>query len=189
MVLISFPGSCNLGRERELREIGTEEPWLSAACARIEQSGATVVVCIDGFQPMETYVEKIQGTTPDLIVLGMGMPKQELLAARLIKHLDQRPCLILNGGAILDFLADRFPRAPDALRRLRMEWMFRLLMEPQRLWRRYILGGLIFSMKIVQVAWICRRGGRVWAHGALDVANDNAKYAERAPTKKAIVSN
>jgi exopolysaccharide biosynthesis WecB/TagA/CpsF family protein len=153
--------------------IGTEEPWLSRAFARIEELGARVVVCIDGFQQLKSYVDEIQKSTPDLVVLGMGMPKQEFVAAELVKHLDRHPCLILNGGAILDFLADRFPRAPHFLRRLRMEWLFRLLLEPRRLWRRYILGGLIFSARIVKVAWICRRGHRAKANAALTTRTPN----------------
>ncbi|WP_439394130.1 WecB/TagA/CpsF family glycosyltransferase [Bradyrhizobium sp. PMVTL-01] len=136
--------------------IGTEEPWLSTACARIEELGARVVVAIDGFQQLTSYVHKIRESTPDFVVLGMGMPKQEFVAAELVKQLDRQACLILNGGAILDFLADRFPRAPHLLRRFRMEWLFRLLLEPRRLGRRYILGGVIFSARIARVAWICR---------------------------------
>jgi len=46
--------------------------------------------------------------------------------------------------AILDFMADRFPRAPKLWRRLRLEWLFRLRQEPRRLWQRYTVEGALF---------------------------------------------
>ena len=51
-------------------------------------------------------------------------------------------------GALLDFLAGRVPRAPALIRRLRMEWAFRLLVEPKRLWRRYLLGNIAFLGRV-----------------------------------------
>jgi UDP-N-acetyl-D-mannosaminuronic acid transferase (WecB/TagA/CpsF family) len=61
------------------------------------------------------------------------------------------PLLIVNGGAILDFMAHRFKRAPRVLRRLGLEWLFRLLLEPARLWRRYLLGNLVFLWRAAQI--------------------------------------
>jgi exopolysaccharide biosynthesis WecB/TagA/CpsF family protein len=169
-VLQSRPGA-------RVAVIGTREPWLSAACARIEEFGANVVLRIDGFKDVGAYVEEVACAAPDIILLGMGMPKQEFVAVELVKHLDRHPCLILNGGAILDFLADRFPRAPEGLRRFRMEWLFRLLLEPRRLWRRYIVGGVIFSTKIVQVAWVSRLNLRAKVSGSSEIASSNPDHA------------
>ncbi len=118
------------------------------------------------------------------------MPKQEFVAAELVKYLDRRhPCLILNGGAILDFLADRFPRAPHTLRRFRLEWLFRLFLEPGRLWRRYILGGLIFSTRLARVAWVCRQGYRAKLGEPSDIAKKQAERSTHSTVDKAVASS
>jgi exopolysaccharide biosynthesis WecB/TagA/CpsF family protein len=89
----------------------------------------------------------------------MGMPRQELLSAMIAKEL-RGPILIVNGGAILDFMAGRFKRAPRMLRRLGLEWAFRLLLEPNRLWRRYLLGNFVFLWRTAQIM-LHRRTERV----------------------------
>jgi N-acetylglucosaminyldiphosphoundecaprenol N-acetyl-beta-D-mannosaminyltransferase len=78
-------------------------------------------------------------------VLGMGMPKQEAIAARLAAS--GVPCLVVCGGAILDFLGGKVTRAPNWVRRLGCEWMFRLIGEPQRLFRRYVVGNPMFLLR------------------------------------------
>ena len=85
-----------------------------------------------------------------MVILGMGMPTQELLSAMLARELPG-PVLIVNGGAILDFIAGRVRRAPGLMRRLGLEWLFRLLLEPARLWRRYLLGNVIFLWRTAQI--------------------------------------
>ena len=69
----------------------------------------------------------------------MGMPKQERVNQRLMEVLTT-PAIIICGGAIVDFYAQRFSRAPSIFRRLGVEWLYRLCIEPRRLFRRYVLG-------------------------------------------------
>ena len=76
---------------------------------------------------------------PDLIVLGMGMPKQERVAHLLRSQLDH-PCLIVCGGAIIDFMGGRVSRAPLWMRQLGIEWIYRFLHKPVRMFRRYVVG-------------------------------------------------
>ena len=71
-------------------------------------------------------------TLPNLIILAMGNPKQEIVA-KIIAASVQSPVVIVNGGAVADFLAGRFERAPLWVRRARLEWAFQLLQEPRRL--------------------------------------------------------
>ncbi len=127
---------------------GTKEPWLGKAVSALSGEGVFVVASLDGFQPDETYVAKVASSDPDIVILGMGMPRQEKLAAMLAR-LPGRPRLIVNGGAILDFYAERFTRAPQWVRKLRLEWLFRLVQEPRRLAERYILGGAQFMWRIL----------------------------------------
>jgi len=125
---------------------GTEEPFLSQAAQRSEALfGVKVVSVCHGFAEMDTYSNLARQLQPELIVLGMGMPKQEAVAAQL-KAIGV-PCLIVCGGAILDFLGGKVTRAPLWLRRLGCEWLFRLMREPKRLFKRYVMGNPIFLLR------------------------------------------
>jgi N-acetylglucosaminyldiphosphoundecaprenol N-acetyl-beta-D-mannosaminyltransferase len=52
-----------------------------------------------------------------------------------------------GGGGLFDFYSGRIPRAPQWMREIGMEWLFRLMQEPGRLWRRYIIGNPLFCME------------------------------------------
>ncbi len=130
--------------------MGTAEPWLSRAVETARDRGATVALRTDGFQTEQHYVDRLAQSPCRLIVLGMGMPKQERVASMIREHLDG-PMLVVNGGAILDFLAGRFPRAPKWLRALGLEWVFRLVREPGRLFQRYIIGNSVFLWRAMRL--------------------------------------
>jgi exopolysaccharide biosynthesis WecB/TagA/CpsF family protein len=136
---------------RSIALFGTAEPYLSQASEAFSRLGASIVATMDGFQDPHAYLERLEGLDVDLVILGMGMPKQESVAALLAERM-AKPCVIINGGAILDFMAGRFPRAPLVWRKLKAEWLFRLVLEPKRLWRRYLLGGAGFAAHAVQTA-------------------------------------
>ena len=123
--------------------LGSTAQTAAAAAAWLEDNGARHVTHCDGFQPAEYYLQMLRAQQPRIVVLGMGMPRQELLGAMLAEQLPG-PMLIMNGGAIMDFMAHRFKRAPRLMRKVGLEWLFRLLLEPSRLWRRYLLGNFIF---------------------------------------------
>lgn len=127
---------------------GTREPHLGLAVARCEaEFGVDAVSVHDGFADFDTYLALAERLQPELIVLGMGMPKQEALAAALAAT--ERPCLIVCGGAILDFLGGKVSRAPAWLRRFGGEWVYRLCKEPRRLFTRYVLGNPLFLLRTV----------------------------------------
>lgn len=135
---------------RTVAVFGTRDPWMSKAVARLRAEGNYVVAALDGFQDHSTYLDAVVVNDPDIIVVAMGMPRQEALAAK-IAAATTRPRLILNGGAILDFYAGRFERAPRSIRALRLEWLFRLAQEPLRLGNRYVVGGGLFLFRIVRL--------------------------------------
>lgn len=137
---------------RRVAVVGTASPYLEQASQQLREMGAKVVFTQDGFADEARYLGKLVAAEPELVILGMGMPRQEHLAAKLSPLL-RRPALIVNGGAILDFLAGRFPRAPQWLRSLRLEWLYRLLREPRRLWRRYVVGGATFALRALRMGW------------------------------------
>ena len=83
----------------------------------------------------EAVVDDINRSGADVVWVGIGVPKQEKWMARMRHRLDA-PVLI-GVGAAFDFHAGLVPQAPAGIQRLGLEWAFRLLQEPGRLWRRY----------------------------------------------------
>jgi exopolysaccharide biosynthesis WecB/TagA/CpsF family protein len=132
---------------------GTTHPYVGAAAERCErQFGVRVVSCEEGFREFHSYLELARAARPALIVLGMGMPNQEQLARELKSTADaQCSSLIVCGGAVLDFLGGKVPRAPGWMRRWSIEWLYRLLLEPKRLAGRYLIGNPAFVFRLL--AW------------------------------------
>ncbi len=82
-----------------------------------------------------------------LVFVGLGCPKQEEWMAR---YADYLPAIVLGVGAAFAFHSQQVNQAPRWLMALGLEWLFRLLQEPQRLWRRYLLNNPVF---VVLLAW------------------------------------
>jgi N-acetylglucosaminyldiphosphoundecaprenol N-acetyl-beta-D-mannosaminyltransferase len=136
-------------RGRSVAIWGTNEPFLSRAAARCRSEfGVQVISAENGFESFGHYLELARKLTPELIVLGMGMPKQEQLALQLRAALGNAP-LIVCGGAILDFLGAKAVRAPLWMQRIGIEWLYRLCREPRRLFRRYVRGNPVFVLRLL----------------------------------------
>lgn len=152
-----IPELLDLYNGRSVALLGTSEPYLANAAAIIEDKGADVTLKIDGFQDQALYLDKVRKARPALIILAMGMPKQESVAAHLAAHLDY-PCLIVCGGAILDFMGGKVVRAPRLFRQFGMEWLYRLMLEPKRLFGRYVLGNVIFLWRALCASFRAKKG-------------------------------
>jgi exopolysaccharide biosynthesis WecB/TagA/CpsF family protein len=142
-------------RSKPIALYGSTAEAAEGAAAAVRNMGAVSVTHCDGFQTLDCYLERVKADRPRVVVLGMGMPKQELVADAILKAC-AGPILILNGGAILDFMSGRFKRAPVAVRRIGMEWLFRLALEPRRLWRRYLVGNVVFLVRASLAGLQCR---------------------------------
>jgi exopolysaccharide biosynthesis WecB/TagA/CpsF family protein len=120
---------------------GTESPWLEEGARQLLHGRECHL--LHGFHPADEYVEYVQKwgrpEALSIVILAMGMPKQEHLAWRL-RESSNGAILVVCGGAIIDFQAQRFERAPSLMRKFNLEWLFRLIREPQRLFARYVLG-------------------------------------------------
>lgn len=127
---------------------GASDEALALVKQQLTQADFKVLDCINGFQDMDTYLENSQKHRPQIILLAMGMPKQELLSQQLSQQL-QYPTLIINGGGIVDFMSGTKQRAPGWIRNIGMEWSYRLFLEPKRLWRRYVIGNVYFLWRMI----------------------------------------
>lgn len=149
-ILHKFNGRC-------IALFGTKEPYLKSGMEFVAKNLApqSVCVCANGFLDTGTYISLAAESHPALIVLGMGMPRQEMVAIALRSKLTF-PCLIICGGAIIDFWGGKTSRAPSWIRKIGMEWLFRLRMEPLRLFHRYIIGNYVFLMRTFILAFFNR---------------------------------
>lgn len=94
---------------------------------------------------VETVIDEINRSGADILLVAMGIPTQEKWLA---KHAHRLNTTINMGvGGLFDFYAERISRAPLWLRKMGMEWTWRLLQEPVRMWRRYILGNPEFVLR------------------------------------------
>jgi N-acetylglucosaminyldiphosphoundecaprenol N-acetyl-beta-D-mannosaminyltransferase len=91
--------------------------WSREVCARAKESGAAI------------------------LWMGVSAPKQEVWAHRFCAELGMPVVCV---GAAFDFLSDSVTRAPRWVRAIGLEWLFRLLCDPRRLWRRYVIGNAVF---------------------------------------------
>lgn len=82
-------------------------------------------------------VAAITAADVQVLFVGLGCPKQERWMAA---HRDALGCTMLGVGAAFDFIAGVKPQAPAWMQRSGLEWLFRLVSEPRRLWRRYLIG-------------------------------------------------
>ena len=95
-----------------------------------------------GVDDLAKIAADIRQSGADMLLVALGNPKQEVLIA---EHLEETGCQVAFGvGALFDFVSGTVPRAPAWLRTCRLEWLFRLMLEPRRLWRRYFLGNVTF---------------------------------------------
>ncbi len=113
-------------------------------------------------------MERIRGCGADLIFCGIGVPKQERWMAA---HQEQLPgCVLFGVGAAFDFHAGRIKQAPRSMQKSGLEWLFRLVMEPARLWRRYVFLNPMFlalwALQLVGLLPVARYQTRELNRGA-----------------------
>ena len=116
---------------------------LDAHCPRIRVVGVQ-----HGYENGTATVARIRAARPDVLLVALGNPLQEQWIAQHLEQLDA--CIALGVGALFDYLAGNVPRAPLWIRRVRCEWIFRLVVEPRRLWRRYLAGNVQFLWRVLR---------------------------------------
>lgn len=96
----------------------------------------------------KAIIDAINAADPDLLWIGMTAPKQEKWT---YSHWDELKihCHVGTIGAVFDFFAGTVERAPVWWQRHGLEWLYRLLKEPKRMWRRYIIGNALFLFNVI----------------------------------------
>lgn len=93
-------------------------------------------------------IQAVNDVKPDLLWIGMTAPKQEKWAYSHLSELNVN-CHIGTVGAVFDFYAGTVKRAPAWWQEHGLEWLYRLLKEPRRMWRRYMIGNTLFIWNVI----------------------------------------
>ncbi|WP_148861376.1 WecB/TagA/CpsF family glycosyltransferase [Marinobacter fonticola] len=119
------------------------------AADKLRQSNVQVVGTSDGYnRDNDALIQSINASGADVVLVAMGNPLQERWIIEHRHALNAR--LLVGVGALLDFLAGDKPRAPMLLRRMHLEWAYRLSLEPRRLLRRYTVDMAVFLMRALR---------------------------------------
>ena len=121
----------------------------AAAAFRALAPGHRYRVLSDGYADeagIGAMLAALEAEPADIFIVATGTPRQELFIARHVTH--RHATVPIAVGALFDFMAGEVPRAPRLVRALRSEWVYRLALEPGRMWRRYILGNPLFLARV-----------------------------------------
>jgi N-acetylglucosaminyldiphosphoundecaprenol N-acetyl-beta-D-mannosaminyltransferase len=121
----------------------TEESNAGAARALAETyPQARIAGRIHGFVDPEAAVEAVAASGADVLLVALGHPRQELFCVRHRNRLHVKVAFPVGG--LFDFLSGTKPRAPQWVRAANMEWLYRMAIEPRRMFKRYVLGNPVF---------------------------------------------
>ena len=115
-----------------------------------ETPGLSIAGTHDGFiedrAQEERLISWINASGAQILLVGMGVPKQELWIQRNRHRLE--PAVIIGVGGLFDYFSGRIARAPAVIRAVGFEWAWRLALEPRRLARRYLFGNIEFLVRV-----------------------------------------
>jgi N-acetylglucosaminyldiphosphoundecaprenol N-acetyl-beta-D-mannosaminyltransferase len=127
-------------------------PGIAAAAGEAMRKlhpGLKVAGTRDGYYPPSeeaAVIDEINRSGASILLVAMGAPRQETWIAR---HRDElTPPVRMGVGGLFDFYSGRIQRAPAWMREIGLEWVYRLLQEPGRMWRRYIIGNPVFLFRV-----------------------------------------
>ena len=140
--------------------LGAKDGIAEEAAVKLKEKfeGLQIAGVHSGYGLDESVLEMINNSKPDILIAGMGVPMQEKWIRENKSKLGSVK-LFVGGGAILDFLSQRIRRAPLLMRKIGLEWLFRLCLEPGRLWRRYLVGNFLFFYYIL----VLKLGFKTWS--------------------------
>ncbi len=117
--------------------------------------GIQIVATHSGyFEDDEEIIKKINESGAQILFVAFGAPKQEKWIAHNRQKLNPKLCL--GVGALLDYMSGQKLRAPKIFQALHLEWLWRIFIDPKRMFRRYIIDGLGFMFYLIFMAFKSR---------------------------------
>lgn len=151
-----LPFLCEMCQEEGLSIylLGAEPGIAEKMKDRLEEKypGLRIAGAVHGFFDREMQsrevIEGINSARPDILLVAFGAPHQEKWLSR---HKDEINAKVMMGvGGLFDFYAETIKRAPVWMREMGIEWIFRLIQEPGRMWRRYVIGNPLFIYRVLK---------------------------------------
>lgn len=152
-----LPGPELMGRYCELAVVRSRPIFLYGSRAKtLAELQNKLLVSFPGLQVLGAYSPPFRSLTPEedahiikiinnsgagVVFVGLGCPKQEFWMA---EHRDRITAVMIGVGAAFDWYAGSMARAPSWMQNLGLEWLHRLISEPRRLWRRYVITNTLF---------------------------------------------
>ena len=142
--------------------LGARDDVLERVVARVrlDHPGAIVAGARNGYWPPESdhlVATEVASASPDVLFLALPSPAKERFLDRWKGEMGAR--FVMGVGGSFDVYAGAIPRAPRVLQRFGLEWLYRLIQEPRRMWRRYLVDDLRF-LPILLDEWRRTRPGR-----------------------------
>ena len=100
-----------------------------------------------GTEENDSLVRQVNASGADILIVGLGMPRQERWVVE--NRADINASVVMTGGGVFDFLSGKTRRAPRWMLDHGLEWLFRLFLEPRRMWRRYLVGNPLFLLRVL----------------------------------------
>ena len=151
-----FPFLCRLSAAKKysLYLLGAKPGVAEAVKKNLElkYSGIVIGGARDGYFDREkdskSVIEEVNRQAPDILFVAFGAPVQEKWISEHFDQLNAKVCI--GVGGLFDFYSGRIPRAPKWMREFGLEWIFRLMQEPVRMWKRYIIGNPVFVFRVMK---------------------------------------
>jgi len=96
----------------------------------------------------QEVIDKINQAAPDILFIGLGFPKQEKWISKHLEDLDIKVAVCIGG--VFDVISGKTKRAPRWMQDACLEWLWRLIQEPRRLWKRYLFGNSQFIFLVIK---------------------------------------
>lgn len=132
--------------------LGTKEESLKLFIDQLKQKFPSLDICGShhGYftkHEENSIISEINLLKPSILIVGMGTPKQEKWIDDNLQRIDTKAFWAV--GALFDVMAGVLPRAPKWMQAIGLEWLFRFFQEPKRLWRRYLIGNVVFILRVL----------------------------------------
>ncbi|MDI6784303.1 MAG: WecB/TagA/CpsF family glycosyltransferase, partial [bacterium] len=154
-----LPDLCRLCEQKQykLYFLGSEPGVAVAAADQLKKQFPTlqIVGTQHGYfteAEEQSIISEIINSKPDILLVGFGVPQQEKWLAKNLQKLNVP--VAWGVGALLEYYALKTPRAPRWMRQSGLEWLYRLYLEPRRMWRRYLVGNMVFIMHILALVLV-----------------------------------
>jgi len=162
-----FPYLCRMARQdgRSVFLLGGKPGVAETMAGKIRETyGVTVAGTAHGYfdqaRGSDAVIAEINESGADILLVAFGAPLQEKWIT--MHRAQLKPVVLLGVGGLFDFFSGRIRRAPVWIREIGFEWVFRILMEPGRMWKRYVIGNPLFLYRVMSWKYFTKAAGAMY---------------------------